>query len=179
MAPSANRTLTSRFRSVLSRRLTNIAGVTRLKVCVTPSCLRSSPRLDASTGNCFGCFSFVPTERLPCPSRLGEAVESKVYCWRPSRVFWRMRASLSLACAQAATLSTQVVGQPRSRTQVREFLFFWELLRQMSRWFLFAGFLFRGDPLYLTLFVYQCVRICPLRLCSSLRLDVTIPLAIL
>ena len=104
--------------------------VTRLKVCVTPSCLRSSPRLDASTGNCFGCFSFVPTERLPCPSRVGEAVESKVYCWRPSRVFWRMRASLSLACAQAATLSTQVVGQPRSRTQVREFLFFWELLRQ-------------------------------------------------
>ena len=64
-------------------------------------------------------------------------------------------------------------------TQVREFLFFWELLRQMSRWFLFAGFLFRGDPLSLTLFVYQCVRICPLRLCSSLRLDVTIPLAIL
>ena len=106
------------------------SGVTRLKVCVTPSCLRSSPRLDASTGNCFGCFSFVPTERLPCPSRLGEAVESKVYCWRPSGVFWRMRASLSLACAQAATLSTQVVGQPRSRTQVREFLFFWELLRQ-------------------------------------------------
>ena len=104
--------------------------VTRLKVCVTPSCLRSSPRLDASTGNGFGCFSFVPTERLPCPSRLGEAVESKVHCWRPSRVFWRMRASLSLACAQAATLSTQVVGQPRSRTQVREFLFFWELLRQ-------------------------------------------------
>ena len=29
--------------------------------------------------------------------------------------FWRMRAALGLACAQAATLGTQVVGRPRSR----------------------------------------------------------------
>ena len=36
--------------------------------------------------------------------------------WRRSRVFWRMRASLGLACAQVATLCTQVVGQPYSPT---------------------------------------------------------------
>ena len=38
-----------------------------------------------------------------------------VYCWRRSGVFWRLRASLGLACAQAATLCTQVVGRPRPR----------------------------------------------------------------
>ena len=43
------------------------------------------------------------------------AVESEVYCRRRSGNFWRMRASLGLACAQAATLGTQVVGRPRSR----------------------------------------------------------------
>ena len=48
---------------------------------------------------------------------LGEAidVESEVYCRRRSRNSWRMRAALGLACAQAATLGTQVVGRPRSR----------------------------------------------------------------
>ena len=48
---------------------------------------------------------------------LGEAfdVDSEVYCWRRSGIFWRMRASLGLACAQAATLCTQVAGLPRSR----------------------------------------------------------------
>ena len=48
---------------------------------------------------------------------LGEAidVESEVYCRRRSGNFWRMRASLGLACAQAAGLGTQVVGRPRSR----------------------------------------------------------------
>ena len=35
-----------------------------------------------------------------------------------------------------------------TRTQVREFLSFWELTRQISRWFLFVGFLFRGIVLY-------------------------------
>ena len=51
---------------------------------------------------------------------LGKAVDvdSEVYYWRRSGVFWRMRASLGLACAQvsqqAATLCTQVVSQPRS-----------------------------------------------------------------
>ena len=40
---------------------------------------------------------------------------SEVYCWR-RRVFCRrMRATLGLACAQAATLCTQVAGQPRHR----------------------------------------------------------------
>ena len=48
---------------------------------------------------------------------LGEAIdiESEVYCRRRSGNFWRMRAALGLACAQAATLGTQVVGRPRSR----------------------------------------------------------------
>ena len=47
---------------------------------------------------------------------LGEAidVESEVYCRRRSGNFSRMRAALGLACAQAATLGTQVVGRPRS-----------------------------------------------------------------
>ena len=49
---------------------------------------------------------------------LGEAVDvdSEAYCWRWSGFFWRMRASLGLACAQATTLCTQVFGQARSRS---------------------------------------------------------------
>ena len=39
-------------------------------------------------------------------------VESEVYCRRRSGNFWRMRAALGLACAQAATLGSQVVGRP-------------------------------------------------------------------
>ena len=48
---------------------------------------------------------------------LGEAVDvdSEAYCWRWSGFFWRMRASLGLACAQATTLSTQVFGKTRPR----------------------------------------------------------------
>ena len=50
---------------------------------------------------------------------LGEAVDvdSEAYCWRRSGFFWRMRASLGFACAQATTLSSQVFGKgnPRSR----------------------------------------------------------------
>ena len=44
-------------------------------------------------------------------------VDSKAYCWRRSGFFWRMRASLGLACAQATTLSSRVFGKgpPRSR----------------------------------------------------------------
>ena len=38
-------------------------------------------------------------------------VDSEAYCWRRSGVFWRMRASLGLACAQAPTLSSQVFGK--------------------------------------------------------------------
>ena len=63
---------------------------------------------------------------LPCRKKrkdprsfetIGEGfdVESEVYCRRRSGNFWRMRASLGLACAQAATLGTQVTGRPRSR----------------------------------------------------------------
>ena len=33
-------------------------------------------------------------------------VDSEAYCWRRSGFFWRMRASLGLACAQATTLSS-------------------------------------------------------------------------
>ena len=44
-------------------------------------------------------------------------VDSEAYCWRRSGVFWRMRACLGLACAQATTRSSQVFGKgnPRSR----------------------------------------------------------------
>ena len=52
-----------------------------------PSCLRiwlrSSPRPDSSSGNCFGCCSSLPTEILPIPSKaLGDEVDvdSEVYC---------------------------------------------------------------------------------------------------
>ena len=47
---------------------------------------------------------------------MDEAIE-EAYCWRRSGFFWRMRASLGLACAQATTLSSQVFGKgnPRSR----------------------------------------------------------------
>ena len=45
-------------------------------------------------------------------------VDSEAYCWRRSGFFWRMRASLGLACAQATTLCSQVFGKanPRSRS---------------------------------------------------------------
>ena len=50
---------------------------------------------------------------------LGEAVDvdSEAYCRRRSGVFWRMRASLGLACAQATTLCTQVFGKRRPRSR--------------------------------------------------------------
>ena len=43
--------------------------------------------------------------------------DSEAYCWRRSGFFWRMRASLGLACARVTTLSSQVFGKgnPRSR----------------------------------------------------------------
>ena len=37
--------------------------------------------------------------------------DSEAYCWRRSGFFWRMRASLGLACAQATTLAVQVFGK--------------------------------------------------------------------
>jgi hypothetical protein len=44
---------------------------------------------------------------------LDEAIDadSEACCWRRSGFFWRMRASLSLACAQAPTLSSHVFGK--------------------------------------------------------------------
>ena len=62
-------------------------------------------------------FNLVDTKTSNSFEALGEAfdVESEVYCRRRSGNFWRMRASLGLACAQAAALGTQVVGRPRSR----------------------------------------------------------------
>ena len=46
-------------------------------------------------------------------------VDSEAYCWRRSGVFWRMRASLGLACAEATTLCSQGFGKanPRSRAE--------------------------------------------------------------
>ena len=57
---------------------------------------------------------------------IGEAfdVEAEVYCRRRSGNFWRMRASLGLACAQAAPLGTQspalAPGLARQRAPVPE-----------------------------------------------------------
>ena len=54
---------------------------------------------------------------------LGEEVEAdaEVERWRRSEFFWHMRASLGLACAQVATLCTQVVVHPNAAFSV--FLF--------------------------------------------------------
>ena len=43
--------------------------------------------------------------------------DSEAYCWRWSGFFWRMRASLGLACAQATTLSSQVFGKGNLRSR--------------------------------------------------------------
>ena len=51
------------------RRLTSIGRATRPKGCVTPSSLRSSPRLAASTENCSGCCTSLLTRRLSFTSR--------------------------------------------------------------------------------------------------------------
>ena len=54
---------------------------------------------------------------------LGEEVEADAEAerWRRSEFFWHMRASLGLACAQVATLCTQVVVHPNAAFSV--FLF--------------------------------------------------------
>ena len=43
--------------------------------------------------------------------------DSEAYCWRRNGFFWRMRASLGLACAQATTLSSQVFGKGNLRSR--------------------------------------------------------------
>ena len=73
--------------------------------CATPSCLQSSSRPDASTANCFGCFFILADKKTSLSFQaMGAAVDvdSEVYCWRRGGVFWRMRASHGLACAQAS-----------------------------------------------------------------------------
>ena len=42
-------------------------------------------------------------------------VDSEAYSWKQSGFFWRMRASLSLACAQTTTLCSQVFGKANPR----------------------------------------------------------------
>ena len=44
---------------------------------------------------------------------------SEAYCWRRSGFFWRMRASLGLACAQATTLVSQVFGNGNPQSRAR------------------------------------------------------------
>ena len=48
--------------------------------------------------------------------------DSEAYCWRRSGFFWRMRASLGLACAQATTLASQAkaIRGPEPGAQVLE-----------------------------------------------------------
>ena len=46
----------------------------------------------------------------------------------------------------------------KSMTQVSEFLFFWEELRQIPRWFLFRRFLFRGYVLYIHTYIDTYIR---------------------
>ena len=46
-------------------------------------------------------------------------VDSEAYCWRRSGFFWRMRASLGLACAQATTLASQVFGNGNPQSRAR------------------------------------------------------------
>ena len=45
--------------------------------------------------------------------------DSEAYCWRRSGFFWRMRASLGLACAQATTLASQVFGKSHPQSRAR------------------------------------------------------------
>ena len=62
--------------------MTNIAGVTRFPGCVMPSCLRSSPRPDASTVKCLRLL-YLLTDRKTTRffQALGEEVDvdSEVY----------------------------------------------------------------------------------------------------
>ena len=53
---------------------------------------------------------------------LGEAVDVdyEAYCWRRSGFFWRTRASLGLACAQATALCTHAFGKARPRSRARD-----------------------------------------------------------
>ena len=84
----------------------------------------SSPRFVSTSGRIHGellrlLYLLTDNKTKLHVRALDEAidVDSEAYCWRRSGFFWRMRASLGLACAQATILSSQVFGKgnPRSR----------------------------------------------------------------
>ena len=74
---------------------------------------------ETCTGPGMGHFILANKKTTRHFEALGEAidVDSEAYCWRRSGFFWRMRASLGLACAQATTLCTQVFGKARPRSR--------------------------------------------------------------
>ena len=128
MAPCAIGTLTSCSRSGHMRRLTNIARAMRHQACVTPSCLRLSPRQAASMGVCFGCYSSLLTERLHFPSRprarqlmsnlmftAGVGVGISGACGLP--LVWRARKPLPCALRSSAAFA---LGLERRRATVPE-----------------------------------------------------------
>ena len=63
---------------------------------------------------------FTVTTRVPT-IEVNEVLDddSEAYCWRQSGFFWRMRASLGLACAQATTLASQVFGKGNPQSRAR------------------------------------------------------------
>ena len=130
MAPYSIKTLISRSISGLGRRLRNIGMATRPTACVTPSCLRSSPRLDASTVSYSGSFSTSPTRKPPTLSRplvrpsmlnlrftAGVGVGISGACelplaWRAHKPLpWALRSSAALALGRATlhALATELV----------------------------------------------------------------------
>ena len=82
----------------------------RALLCLPPP--RRATFADAALSSLHGqrCFFFQLFHKTG-QSQIGSL------CWRRSGFFWRMRASLGLACAQATTLAAQVFGKgnPRSR----------------------------------------------------------------
>ena len=88
----------SRSLSGHRRRLINIGRATRLQACVTPFCLRSSPRLNASTESHFG-FSSTRQQDLQTCSRAPQ-------CYSYSSVAFPTRFSISSVCVGARRLAT-------------------------------------------------------------------------
>ena len=85
--------------------------------CSAPPALRSSRRQRPNFFLVKNCLVFAPPFVPPNMFPPEKNKDSEAYCWRRSGFFWRMRASLGLACAQATTLAAQVFGKgnPRSR----------------------------------------------------------------
>ena len=150
MAPCAIKTLISRSISGLRRRLINIGRATRPKACVTPSCLRSSPRLDASTGSYSGFSSTSPTRRPPTPSRslvrpsmlnlrftAGVGVGISGACEPP--LVWRARKPLPRALRSSAALA---LGLAMQRAPATELVFWHRASDCAPKLSLFCLFLF-------------------------------------